>query len=258
LVESVKRSSLLREPFSILPVVVVWGGGVVYRIPADLDGLDACIQLLDEICWHYQDDIAANSHLLTGVPRTETDHFMFIRFQRREIWRIGSFILFALNLELTLRRRYGDLLDFVGKLDPAVKGSVKRLLEARQSEIEDYKHYRDKVFAHTAYGQPRQDNPSMQATSLSYLEAIGGGITPQGIRVGAMSVVVGKHDPPRFKSFTFPEMAAQFAAHYDHWWEMFRDPCTVLEKSSDEDLKPHFPQVDAITRSGGTANRGVA
>lgn len=219
-----------------------------FAIPAGLGGFDGVIMLLDEICYNYQDDLAENRHLLQSFPPSSIDEFH--RYQRREIWRVGSFIVFALNLERTLKRRYKDLLSFVRKLQPDVDALSNNLVHKRKMEIKKYKYYRDKVFAHTAFGMPRdEDNLSMQATSLSYLETMMGGITPDGIRIGGVSVVVGEQDPPKFEAFTFPEMVSDFGKHFLEWREMFSDLCNILQDSTDDEIKQHIGDVVKITRS---------
>jgi len=104
----------LDKPFATLPVRDVWTNSAHCLIPPGLLGLDGVILLLDEICYSYQDDLAENRHLLQSNPPPGIDEFH--RYVRREKWRIGSFIVFALNLELTLKKRYKDLLNFVRKL----------------------------------------------------------------------------------------------------------------------------------------------
>jgi hypothetical protein len=247
----VAKDSLLEKSFQSLPVVGIFTKQVVFALPSDLSGLDNTIAILDEIYYNCQDDLEKSQHLLQSPP-PPPDMGEFSRFQRREIWRIGSFIVFALNLERTLVRRYKELLDFVEKLDPDadVVTLSNALLQRRKEEVKEYKYHRDKVFAHTAYGSPRdEDNLSMQATSLAYLEAIMGGITPDGIRFGAASVVVGGQDPPQFKSFTFPEMVADFSRHFLEWREMFSDLCDILQGSTDDEIKQHIEGVVRITRS---------
>jgi len=245
-----RRKSLLEKPFGTLPVLGIWTNRVHFVIPAGLAGLDAVILLLDEICYNYQDDLAENQHLLQNTPPPSIDEFR--RYQRREIWRIGSFIVFALNLELTLKRRYEDLSNFARDLQPDVDALSDNLVQRREAEIRRYRYYRNKIFAHTAFGKPRdEDNLSMKATSLAYLDTIMGGITPDGLRIGGMSVVVGGQDPPKFEAFTFPEMVSDFGRHFLEWREMFGDICKILQGSTDDEVKQHIEGAVMITRSGG-------
>ena len=139
-----QRKSLLEKTFRTLPVLGVWTNRVHFAIPAGLGGFDAVIMLLDEICYNYQDDLAENRHLLQIFPPPSIDEFH--RYQRREIWRVGSFIVFALNLERTLKRRYKDLLSFVRKLQPDVDALSSNLVHKRKVEIKKYK-YRDSVLS---------------------------------------------------------------------------------------------------------------
>ena len=227
-----------------------------FVIPAGLGWLDAVIMLLDEICYNHQDDLAENRHLLQSFPPPDIDELH--RYQRREIWRIGSFIVFALNLELTLERRYNELLNFVMKLQPNVDALSDNQVHRREVEIRRYKYYRHKIFAHTAFGMPKpEDNLSMQATSLSYLDTMMGGITPDGIRIGGASVVVGEQGPPKFEAFTFPEMVSGLGRHFLEWREMFGDLCNILQDSTDDEIKQHIGGVVMITRSVNDADGGA-
>ena len=252
-----QSKSLLDKPFGTLPVLGIWANRVHFAIPAGLARLDAVILLLDEICYSYQDDLTENRHHLQSIRPPSIDEFR--RYERREIWRIGSFIVFALNLDLTLKRRYKELLSFVRKLQPDVDALSDNLVQRQEGEIERYKYYRNKVFAHTAFGMPKaEDNLSMQATSLSYLETTLSGITPDGIRIGGMSVVVGEQDPPKFEAFTFPEMVSDFGRHFLEWREMFSDLCNILQDLTDDEIKQHIEGVVTITRSVDDADGGAS
>jgi hypothetical protein len=242
-----QRKSLLENTFGKLPVLVIWANRGVFRLPNGLMGVDSVILLLDEIGYNYQEDLAKNRHLLQSTPPPDIDKFY--SYMRREIWRIGSFIVFALNLELTLERRYKELLDFAIKLQPDSGVLSSDLAQRRKAETKKYKYYRNKVFAHTAFGRPKPgDNLSIQSTSLAYLDATIGGITPNGISIGGLASIVGGKDPPEFESFTFPEMASEFSRHFLEWHEMFSNLCKVLQDSTDDQIKQHIDGVVKITR----------
>jgi len=246
-----RRTSLLENPFGTLPVISVWVKGtnpVVYTIPRGLSGLDQMILLLDEICHNYYDDIGENRYYLENMPPPNIDKFN--RFQRRETWRVGSFIVFALNLELTLKKKYRNLLNFVLKLNPDVDSVANNLIEKRLEEVEKYKFYRDKVFAHTAFGAPRSDdNLSMQATSLAYLEGRISGITPNGIIFGGAVLGGDGQDRTKFERIKFLKMSSDFKAHFRKWHEMYSDLCTIVQNASDDEIKQHIDNVEMITRS---------
>jgi len=242
-----QRKSLLEKTFRTLPVLIIWTDQGVFRLPEGMMGLDSVILLLDEIYYNYQDDLAENGHLLQNSPPSNIGEFH--RFTRREIWRIGSFVVFALNLGRTLERRYKELLDFAIKLQSDGGTLSDASIQTRRDEVKRYKYYRDKVFAHTAFGMPyRNDNLSMQATSLAYLDASIAGITPNGISMGGVSKIVGEQDPPEFENLTFLEMASDFGKYFLEWREMFSDLCNILQDSADDEIKQLIDGVVKITR----------
>ncbi len=239
--------SLLEKTFSSLPVLRIYTKDIFFLIPPGLAEFDLNIALLDEICYHYQDDLEKNHHLLEIFPPPDINEFD--RFKIRETWRIGSFIVFALNIELTLKRRFEELLSLMGKFDPVLPNLYNNRVQERQQEIKKYKFYRNKIFAHTAFGDPKpKDNLSMQATSLAYFNGTIVGITQEGIRLGGMSVNVEEQLPPKFDSFTFPEMKSDFSKHFLDWYEMYRSICAILQKLTDEEIKRYFEGVVMIRR----------
>ena len=246
-----QRRSLLDRPFGTLPVLSVWAHPGHFLIPDGLGGLDGVILLLDEICYSYQDDLAENRHLLQSTPPPGIDEFP--RYVRREKWRIGSFIVFAWNLEQTLKRRHKELLNFVRKLQPDFDAVSDDPVKRREAEIRGYKEVRHKIFAHTAFGAPRNDNLSMQATSLMWLETIACRITPEGIGLGGMTVTVGEQDPPNFEPLTFPKMVSDFGRHFLEWRKMFGKLCSILRGSTDDEIKQAIGgevNIDIIERVG--------
>ena len=245
-----QRISLLDRRFGTLPLLSVWTNCARFLIPPGLDGLDAVILILDEIYYSYQDDLAENGPPFESFPPPHPDEYL--RYQRREIWRIGSFIVFALNLELILKRRYKDLLNLVRELQQDSGALSDGLLQKRAKEIEGYKTYRDKIFAHTAFGKPyKEDNLSMQATSLMLFQASAGRITPEGVGIGGMSVTVGGQEPPNFEPLTFPKMVSDFGKHFLEWRKMFGKLCSILQASTDDEIKQAIGcEVQTIRRVG--------
>src|SRR4030067_2445741 len=240
------KKSLLDKTFCSLPVLCIYQKDSFVLIPSGLTEFDTNITLLNEIFYHYHDDFARNRYLFEHFPPSALDEFN--SFKIREIWRIGSFIVFALNIEQILKRRFEESMKFVSKFDPASANPYSNLVQNRQNEIDKYKYYRDKIFAHTAYGNSKKkDNLSMQATSSAYFNGTFLGISSDGIRLGGFSVVRDQA-PPTFESFTFLEMASDFSKHFQEWYKMYHDICTILQNLTDEQIKPHIKGLVMIRR----------
>jgi hypothetical protein len=239
--------SLIDKKFSKLPIIAIWGNGLVYRIPDNLSGFDSSIELLDEIVYSYQDDIKNNKHLLIEFP--PKDITGFDRFRKRELWRIGSFIIFSLNLELTFKKRFNALLEFITNFEPNIISFQGSKLIERSEELKVYRYYRNKLFAHTAFGYPEGDSISTQATSITYFENIPCGITPEGIIIGGITVTTGEQDSTQFQQITFNKMASDFKNHFSEWHKMFDDLCEKFKYVTDEKLKEVLGSVDKITRN---------
>jgi hypothetical protein len=239
---------LPNDTFGSLPVLGIWTTEVHFTIPSGLSAIDSVIALLDEIYRNYQDDIKMSQHLLQDFPPSDIEEFH--AFRRREVWRIGSFVVFALNLEQILRQQYGNLRSFVERLHPNTNISFDEMIERRKGEIEGCKYYRDKIFAHTAFGAPRrEDNRSMKATSLAYLAAQMTSVSPDGIALGGASVVVGEEEPPTFQRLDFPKMVSDFRHHLREWRRMYHDLCVILQDSADDDIRECIGDAVEIRRS---------
>jgi hypothetical protein len=246
-----REESFFGESFGSLPVLRIWINNRNERssfpIPAGLGGIDNVIMILGEICRNYYEDFGQCEHLFQDFPPSDPEEFF--RYHKRAVWRIGSFIVFALNLELTLEQRYEDLLDFARKLQPNFVAPSDMLVSRRKEEIRKYKYYRNKIFAHTAFGSPRpEDNLSMKATSLMYFEARSCGITPEGISIGGMSVTAPGLESPQFSPLTFRGMVSEFGEHLMRWYEMFGGLCAILQSATDDEISQYIEGMVKITR----------
>ena len=70
-----------------------------------LFSIDSILKILLEIYYSYKSDIEMNKKLIEKFPPFEVDQSKLDSFIAREIWRIGSFIVFALNLTDILKKR---------------------------------------------------------------------------------------------------------------------------------------------------------
>ena len=126
--------------------------------------IDKILELLEEIVKAQQMDLNSNKDLLQNVPQlTPQEYMCFEVFKLRGLWRIGSFIIFALNLEGILIQEYKKLMTIHSHLGFQSEIYHKNLLHQRKAEIEKYRLYRNKIFAHTAFGSlQKNDNDAMK------------------------------------------------------------------------------------------------
>lgn len=248
------KKSLVEETFSSLPVLGIYKRDDFWLIPSGLAEFDTNISLLNEIYHHYQDDFIKNRHLLKNFPPPNVNEFN--KYKLREIWRIGSFIVFALNIELILMKNYKELIRLMEEFESALVIQHDERILKRQQEIKKYKYYRNKIFAHPVYGCPKiEDNLSMQYTSLDYFNATMVGITQDGIRIGGTSRTVEGQKPPKFEIFTFSEMVSDFSKHFLEWRKMYQEICVILQKIKDEEIKCHINGVVRIRRPANIDKR---
>lgn len=84
-------------------------------------------------------------------------------------WRVRmiSYINLVYVLEGLVRRTYMNSLEFLGFFAEGIPELDKdKFLCARKQEIEKFRHWRNKVFAHTSFSDPRGDDLSLQHTSV--------------------------------------------------------------------------------------------
>lgn len=84
-------------------------------------------------------------------------------------WRVRmiSYINLVYVLEGLVRRTYMNSLEFLGSFTEGIPELDRdKFLRAREQEIEKFRNWRNKVFAHTSFSDPRGDNLSLQHTSV--------------------------------------------------------------------------------------------
>ncbi|OAQ20035.1 hypothetical protein [Thermosulfurimonas dismutans] len=207
-----------------------------------LSSIDSILRILLEIYNSYKSDIKMNKKLIEKFPAIGVKESKLESFIAREIWRIGSFIVFALNLTDILKKEYKNMHDKIGD------EVNKKILKQREDAIKKYRRYRHKIFAHTAFASPKkkEDNCSMQVTSLKYFCGHLIGFTQQGIMLGGAKVVIGNEDCPNFEQLTFDKMVTDFHKYFGEWYEIYYNRCVELLDYSEEDIKTRISDSEIL------------
>ncbi len=96
-------------------------------------------------------------------------------------------------------------------------------LRRRKEEIKDIRTFRNKVSAHTSYADSRNDNISLQLTSLMAIKSHGfQGGNWDSFRLGVVSEIAGGQ-PPNIKIpiICLKEIRPKMEEHYKNWTSMF-------------------------------------
>jgi hypothetical protein len=191
------------------------------RVPRDhLSYIDRAIEHLNELVLMHTEE-----HARVGTTEFSDDPPLVERYHRRETICIGAFLCFAVTTEGIIRRHFQIIADELLQWFP-VAVNVDAILEEMKTRMADIERPRHKVFAHTAFGDPRKDdNEAMLLAALSYFTSsimtrdddgravVGGDIAFVGIP-GQQAVL------PAWKML---DLAEVYSKHVLRWWEHFRE-----------------------------------
>lgn len=212
-----------------------------------LMAVDSVLAILKEILNNYDKDHLENKEIINEFPPKDEDAFK--SFSRREVWRIGSFIVFALNLKGILKKEYKTLYDIAIKTRVSGLPGEEALVKQREDEVQKFIKYRNKIFAHTAFGSPRpKDNQSMMETSLLYFSGDLISISKSGIGFGGAGVKSGSDNTPVFESIDHTVVVLEFDEHFKKWHEMYVNLVNKIKSVPDSNLEKIFGQINLIVR----------
>lgn len=223
--------------FRELPRLTIWrkapdDNGSVFSLPGGIGAADDLQALLDEISSAHKEDLRSSGghpafddlHSLEGRS-FETSYEQTAAYVRRTLWRFGSYVVFACVANGILMRVFNDVAQrgayWIDHYSPVV------LPPSHIARFETVKLWRDKVFGHTAFadpkkGGPKQDNASDQATSLEMITGGAFSILSDGdIAFGGMQAVLGGTPPNHtLRPFSVPALEMLVAEHLDAWWSL--------------------------------------
>jgi hypothetical protein len=227
------------------------------KVPSLCLEIDKIIGLLNEIELNYGDDFEKHKNILAaGVCPLEREKGGIERFIQREIWRIGSYILFLCDLNKILDERYQVMKNLVKQLTRHKLKDSKDQRPLRREEMRKYKIYRGKIFAHTAFGSPEyyidnkkhEESLSTRYTSLSYLSGCDIGLCDQGIVLGSSSLIVGGEPSAEFPTIKFISLTQDAAQNIGSWWSMYQSVMDLVKETSDEQIIKKQPNIKNIVR----------
>lgn len=272
------------RPFTHLPAIQYFrndgpdiGAGPVTSVtPACIipNEIDAVLDLLCEIDQAHQQDLEANADWLPDrwMTSTETIHGLrqagsrLSRFKAREVWRIGSYIMFWCSLEDIVEHEYRALLDLLEWMAPQARAALEAessiAVASRCKEVEPVREYRNKIFAHTAYAKPliREkrvlDSSVTQLTSLVYFTGSDYLISKAGLALGGTTVVpdaygIAPHfhsGPQRFAAVILGELTEKAVEHFVAWWSMYKAVLDALQGIPDVDVRAACPAIERVVR----------
>lgn len=219
--------------------------GIEATFPLGLGAVIGGIEVLDHLYTEEKEDYERSEYTKIRLPADVSAFEKHKRLITRFMSRITSYIITICTIDGILERSYTQFLSCLEQMGyshmiPDNRG--KELLGRRKEEINDYLFYRNKVFAHTAFGSPKNcDSRSLRYSSLYYFSgnllylkdeylALGGGsiivdkeeITPE------VSIVDGYHD---------------LMGHYSLWEDMFTD---ILKAIPHEELERKIDRINVI------------
>lgn len=219
--------------------------GIIATFPMGLGAVIGGIKVLDHLFIEEKEDYERSEYtkirLPADVPAFETLQSLKTRFMSR----ITSYIITICTIDGILKRSYTHFLSCLEQMGynhmiPDDRG--KELLRCREEEIKDHRFYRDKVFAHTAFGYPRKaDSRSLQHSSLYYFSGNLLYLKDECLALGGGSIIVDKEERP-------PELSIirgyyDLRHHYSLWEDMFTD---ILEDIPHEELEREIDRINVI------------
>ncbi len=200
--------------------------------PSRLLEADEMIGILDEIAL----EEAADPVPGWDDPNNTTERQ---RRSRRAVWRLGSFVVFLCSLDRVLAKQHewmAQTIEHFVSLPPPDLTSEKA---AQKAALEPVRKWRDKVFAHTAYADPRKEDSSLlKANTLAY--ASGSIATILGdafvLGGGGYGYLDAPSEPNPLKPVSMKDLLGHAEACITAWRDMLRKTFDPLWQLSDREI----------------------
>ena len=183
----------------------------------------------------------------SGLKKNIADDILWTGFQVR----MTAYISIICSLDRIIEKNYKIFLDQIKsiKFDEILPKEkiTKNNIEKRKNEIESFRFWRNKVFAHTAFAQPEGDNFSTQATSLAYF----GGTIKCGYKdgffeIGGCGICVGGNNPEIFPIVSIMRDHKKIRKHFEEWENIFLDVLLKLRLQGKVEIKKRNPNIAEI------------
>jgi len=219
--------------------------GIPITFPIGLGAILYGIKVLDHLYIEEREDYKRSEYSRIKLPANSLDFEAFDALRIRFISRITSYITIVCTIDGILRQSYAHFIQCLSQIGyssvvPIDDGVA--LLSQRREEINDYLFYRNKVFAHTTFASPREnDSRSLQHSSLYYFSGNLFYTKDEYLALGGGSVIVDKEETP-------PELSivkghSNLMEHYALWEHMFTD---ILKDIPQEELRCIIDEVELM------------
>ena len=231
-----------------------WGGDgfVRFDIPINYEPIKRGLEMLEFI-------FRANDKIKGKRKLAFVNSIFFGSSQQIEfLVMISAYLNILYALEGIVKRTYDDLLSCVkgfelNEICPSRKDR-KSNKKNRKQEIEKLIQWRHKVFGHTSYAFPQDDNSATQLTSLEYFGGtFGGSISEESedVNLGGIAIkgtdfkISGKNKVP--PSISISKDHSTVLMHFNKWEKMFLDIINNIEKlGKDEIMKKNKNRISRI------------
>ena len=233
--------------FSQLPQVSFLGKNerhsFILSLPDNRQVIDGLIGILRAIGTDFLEDHARNKHLVT-VPRDSNfNPHAFDRYKTREIWRVGSYIVFACDLDGIVHKTHEELLDFLGDITPDVcemYGEVhrKKIPQIRDG-LKEIRKLRNKIFAHTAFAEPyKEDTQEVRKQSMRVVSGYSCvELTDKGLIFETL---------PGGPAVSVPKLSEIMQTYLESWHALFLELISAVAKTPLEKIRENKPTFHGI------------
>lgn len=196
----------------------------------------------------------------------KVDPGLMIRIFRKQRYLLGSYIVLCCNLEQIIIKEYEHIKKHISEMvtNPPFNDALS--LKDRKQEILKYKTYRNKIFAHTAFGDPRGEDDFTLEESLQFFSGASVGTSMaqvddpkvEHLAIGGISGNLPwccfPDNPPRpatslsFGSLKFSELQSDMEQHYSAWFSMYDTAMEIIKNTTGQDIKNKKPEIIGIRR----------
>lgn len=181
-----------------------------------------------------------------------------LRFKNQETILIGSYVVNARALLGILAKEYERTAEFLRELardQTPTKEAVKKAIQERNDDLRHVKRLRDKIYAHTAFADPkRDDHPGVELTSLLMFTGEDYCIDKHGLTLGVSHVYVSGGIAAHFYSGVrpvFPEvsvasLAKDLGEHLPKWYAMFEQLLETIASIPPATVRAAKPNVRGV------------
>ena len=218
--------------------------GMPMSFPLGMAGIVRAAAILDYLHQSERDDYESVNYTPAIAPTNDHDRVARSQLVTRFLARSTSYVMTVCNLDGILKRSYKEFWNSVSELGflhylPTDRGEKE--FHQRALEISAYRQYRDKVFAHTSFAQPKwrgkTDTKSLQYSSMLFYSGqllatnSDGGTSHFELTGGGYAI---DDHPPNFPRLSILGDRQNLLSHYSAWESMF---LIVLRKIPREALK---------------------